>query len=132
MDETLEAYGLCRRPPSVRSSIPSSLSRTPNLPHRNYLFSPLPALPLASLSPPSLTLSGYDCPPFLGVYDYRCAVAGASLSAAESILRGDTDVAINWYGGWHHARKLVGCWATALTHHGPSFCAETRHLGSVT
>ncbi len=57
-------------------------------------------------SSPSLP-PAYDCPIFPGVYDYVCAIAGASLVAAEAILKGDTDIAINWYGGWHHARKLV-------------------------
>ncbi|KAL5483285.1 hypothetical protein ACEPAI_8515 [Sanghuangporus weigelae] len=46
-----------------------------------------------------------DCPPFLGMGKYVQMVAGATLSAAESLKSGDTDVAIAWDGGRHHAQK---------------------------
>lgn len=36
---------------------------------------------------------------FEELYDYCCAVAGASLHAADRLCRGDADVAINWGGG---------------------------------
>ena len=32
-------------------------------------------------------------------------MAGASLAAARCVAKGEAQVAINWYGGWHHAMK---------------------------
>ena len=48
---------------------------------------------------------GYDCPLFEGIYDYASSMAGASLAAAQCLAEGVAKVAINWYGGWHHAMK---------------------------
>ncbi|CAM9796799.1 unnamed protein product [Ectocarpus sp. 4 AP-2014] len=46
-----------------------------------------------------------DCEVFEELYEHCCAVAGASLHAADRLCRGDADVAINWGGGRHHAKK---------------------------
>ncbi|CAM9671142.1 unnamed protein product, partial [Discosporangium mesarthrocarpum] len=46
-----------------------------------------------------------DCEVFAGLYEYCTAVAGASLHAASLLVRGEADVAINWGGGRHHAKK---------------------------
>lgn len=46
-----------------------------------------------------------DCPIFEGMYDFCTSYAGASLAAARKLTSGDTDVAINWSGGLHHAKK---------------------------
>ena len=40
------------------------------------------------------------------MYDYAVLVAGATVVAAESLVNGEADVAINWFGGWHHAKRL--------------------------
>ncbi|XP_016096414.1 histone deacetylase 8-like [Sinocyclocheilus grahami] len=48
---------------------------------------------------------GYDCPVVEGIFDYAAAVGGATLTAAQNLLDGKSDVAINWAGGWHHAKK---------------------------
>ncbi|ODV71888.1 histone deacetylase HOS2 [Cyberlindnera jadinii NRRL Y-1542] len=48
---------------------------------------------------------GDDCPVFDGVYDYSSIYAGASLDATEKLLSGASDIAINWSGGLHHAKK---------------------------
>ncbi|XP_023653366.2 histone deacetylase 8 isoform X1 [Paramormyrops kingsleyae] len=48
---------------------------------------------------------GYDCPVVEGIFDYAAAVGGATLTAAECLLDGKDNVAINWAGGWHHAKK---------------------------
>lgn len=54
----------------------------------------------------SLLLSpGYDCPVVEGIYDYAAAVGGATLTAAQCLLDKRGEVAINWAGGWHHAKK---------------------------
>lgn len=48
---------------------------------------------------------GDDCPIFGDMYDYCAQYAGASLLAARKINQGVTDIAINWTGGLHHAKK---------------------------
>lgn len=46
-----------------------------------------------------------DCPVFTGLYDYCKLTAGGTLLAAEKINNGQCDIAINWAGGLHHAKK---------------------------
>nr|XP_028602168.1 histone deacetylase 8 isoform X1 [Podarcis muralis] len=48
---------------------------------------------------------GYDCPTSEGIFDYAAAVGGATITAAQCLVNGDCQVAINWPGGWHHAKK---------------------------
>jgi histone deacetylase 1/2 len=48
---------------------------------------------------------GPDCPAFKGVFPFSQASAGGSIGAAVLINRGDADIAINWAGGLHHAKK---------------------------
>ncbi|XP_044308602.1 histone deacetylase 8 isoform X1 [Varanus komodoensis] len=48
---------------------------------------------------------GYDCPATEGIFDYAAAVGGATITAAQSLVEGECRVAINWPGGWHHAKK---------------------------
>ena len=50
---------------------------------------------------------GYDCPLFTGCYDYACEVGGAGLTSADLLLREEARLVINWYGGWHHAKRCV-------------------------
>lgn len=51
--------------------------------------------------------AGYDCPVVEGIFDYAAAVGGATLTAAQCLLDQKCDVAINWAGGWHHAKKYA-------------------------
>jgi len=46
-----------------------------------------------------------DCPVFDGMYDFCRSYAGASLAGARKLTAGQTDIAINWSGGLHHAKK---------------------------
>ncbi|KDD75688.1 histone deacetylase [Helicosporidium sp. ATCC 50920] len=46
-----------------------------------------------------------DCPIFHGLFDFCRLYAGASVEAARRLNRGQADVAINWGGGLHHAKK---------------------------
>lgn len=46
-----------------------------------------------------------DCPIFGGMYAFFKQYAGASLAGARSLVTGKTDIAINWSGGLHHAKK---------------------------
>ncbi|KAJ6795647.1 histone deacetylase 6-like [Iris pallida] len=48
---------------------------------------------------------GEDCPVFDGLFDFCQASAGGSIGAAVKMNRGDADIAINWAGGLHHAKK---------------------------
>ncbi|XP_039116024.1 histone deacetylase 6 isoform X2 [Dioscorea cayenensis subsp. rotundata] len=48
---------------------------------------------------------GEDCPVFDGLFEFCQASAGGSLGAAVKLNRGDADIAINWAGGLHHAKK---------------------------
>ncbi|XP_063457978.1 histone deacetylase 8 isoform X5 [Pan paniscus] len=48
---------------------------------------------------------GYDCPATEGIFDYAAAIGGATITAAQCLIDGMCKVAINWSGGWHHAKK---------------------------
>ncbi|KAI0529473.1 hypothetical protein KFK09_002023 [Dendrobium nobile] len=48
---------------------------------------------------------GEDCPVFEGLFEFCQASAGGSIGAAVKLNRGDADIAINWAGGLHHAKK---------------------------
>lgn len=46
-----------------------------------------------------------DCPVFEGLWDFCRLYAGASIQAATRLNHGLSDIAINWSGGLHHAKK---------------------------
>ncbi|KIK54758.1 hypothetical protein GYMLUDRAFT_76904 [Collybiopsis luxurians FD-317 M1] len=50
-------------------------------------------------------LVGDDNPAFEGVWEFCTISAGGSLAAAKRINDGSSDIAINWAGGLHHAKK---------------------------
>ncbi|KAI0658699.1 histone deacetylase [Cubamyces menziesii] len=50
-------------------------------------------------------LVGDDNPPFEGVFEFSSISAGGSIAAAKRLMEGQTDIAINWAGGLHHAKK---------------------------
>ncbi|MCD9645618.1 Histone deacetylase 6 [Datura stramonium] len=68
---------------------------------------------LSSVSPETLYDNGHlkrfnvgsDCPVFDGLFDFCRASAGGSIGAAAKLNREDADIAINWAGGLHHAKK---------------------------
>jgi len=47
-----------------------------------------------------------DCPVFDGLHEFCARYTGASLQGAEHLNAGSCDIAINWSGGLHHARKF--------------------------
>lgn len=49
---------------------------------------------------------GEDCPIFDGIYQFCSMYTGASLQAAKYLNNDVTDIAINWSGGLHHAKKF--------------------------
>jgi len=46
-----------------------------------------------------------DCPVFDGMYNFCQISSGGSIGCAVKINSGESDVAINWAGGLHHAKK---------------------------
>jgi len=52
-------------------------------------------------------LAAFDCPVFDDLYDCVRHVAGGSLAAADCIISSTADIAVNWCGGWHHAKRCL-------------------------
>ncbi|PPQ73787.1 hypothetical protein CVT24_007533, partial [Panaeolus cyanescens] len=50
-------------------------------------------------------LVGEDNPAFEGVFEFCSISAGGSIGAAQRLACGAADIAINWAGGLHHAKK---------------------------
>ncbi|EPQ67447.1 Bgt-3754 [Blumeria graminis f. sp. tritici] len=48
---------------------------------------------------------GDDCPVFDGLFEFCGISAGGSMEGAARINRGKCDIAVNWAGGLHHAKK---------------------------
>ncbi|CAL1526164.1 unnamed protein product [Lymnaea stagnalis] len=48
---------------------------------------------------------GEDCPVFDGMFDFCKMYTGASLEGAVKLNNNQCDIAINWSGGLHHAKK---------------------------
>lgn len=48
---------------------------------------------------------GDDCPVFANLYDYCLLYSTGSILGAQFINEGKSDIAINWSGGLHHAKK---------------------------
>lgn len=48
---------------------------------------------------------GEDCPVFDGLYEFCQLSGGGSIAGAVKINKQQTDIAINWGGGLHHAKK---------------------------
>ncbi|KAI0312118.1 histone deacetylase [Amylostereum chailletii] len=46
-----------------------------------------------------------DCPIFADMYEFCKMYAGGSLAGARKLAAGTTDIAINWSGGLHHAKR---------------------------
>uniref|UniRef100_UPI00358F3471 histone deacetylase 3 isoform X3 n=1 Tax=Myxine glutinosa TaxID=7769 RepID=UPI00358F3471 len=49
---------------------------------------------------------GDDCPVFPGLFDFCSRYTGASLQGATQLNNKMCDIAINWSGGLHHAKKF--------------------------
>lgn len=48
---------------------------------------------------------GDDCPVFEGLFDFCSMYTGASLEGAMKLNNESCDIAVNWSGGLHHAKK---------------------------
>lgn len=49
---------------------------------------------------------GEDCPIFEGLWDFCQLYTGGSIEGAVRLNHGLSDIAINWAGGLHHAKKV--------------------------
>ena len=47
-----------------------------------------------------------DCPVFDGLFEFCSMYTGCSIDGAVKLNHGLTDIAINWSGGLHHAKKM--------------------------
>ncbi|PQE27202.1 Histone deacetylase phd1 protein [Rutstroemia sp. NJR-2017a WRK4] len=56
-------------------------------------------------TPKAFNLGGSDCPVFEGLFNYCSMYSGASIDAARKLCNNESDIAINWSGGLHHAKK---------------------------
>ena len=70
----------------------------------NYLKTAKVAMPDDDY-PKDFTLGGSDCPIFEGLFNYCSMYSGASIDAARKLCNNESDIAINWSGGLHHAKK---------------------------
>lgn len=48
---------------------------------------------------------GEDCPVFDGLYEFCQLSSGGSVASAVKLNKQAADIAINWAGGLHHAKK---------------------------
>ncbi|KAI3937592.1 hypothetical protein MKW92_021272 [Papaver armeniacum] len=68
---------------------------------------------LSSVSPESISrddvkrfnVGGNDCPAFEGLFEFCQASAGGSIGAAAVLNNNNAEIAVNWAGGLHHAKK---------------------------
>jgi histone deacetylase 1/2 len=49
--------------------------------------------------------SGGDCPLFDNLFEFCQIYTGGSIDGARKLMTGNADIAINWAGGLHHAKK---------------------------
>ncbi|CAH8390395.1 unnamed protein product [Eruca vesicaria subsp. sativa] len=54
-------------------------------------------------------LDEWDSPVFRGLFDYCLIYAGGSIGAAGKLSRNEADIAINWSGGRHRAKRDKAC-----------------------
>ena len=48
---------------------------------------------------------GEDCPVFYGLFEFCQLSTGGSVASAVKLNKQQTDIAVNWAGGLHHAKK---------------------------
>ena len=61
---------------------------------------------------------GDDCPVFDGLFEFCGISAGGSMEGAARLVRNKCDIAVNWAGGLHHAKKSEAsgfCYVNGMT-----------------
>jgi histone deacetylase HOS2 len=87
-----------------RKATPEELAEFHTQDYLDYLRTAIPCEPVAYPNHPH-NLGGDDCPIFEGLFEYCSMYAGASIDAARKLCNNQSDIAINWSGGLHHAKK---------------------------
>ncbi len=70
---------------------------------------------------------GDDCPVFDGLFEFCGISAGGTMEGAARLNRGKCDVAVNWAGGLHHAKKSEAsgfCYVNGMF--SPASCAPSN------
>ena len=101
-----EQLGVLDRPVWKRSEAPSATPEQLAHAHDEVYLAIVSAADRAS--PGALRLAGLgtdDTPVFPGMHAAASAVVGATVEACRSVWAGDTDHAVNLFGGWHHAMR---------------------------
>ncbi len=68
-----------------------------------------------------------DCPVFDGLFEFCSTYTGCSLDGAVKLNHGLTDIAINWSGGLHHAKKMEAsgfCYVNDIVFQASSGCCR--------
>ena len=61
--------------------------------------------PPDSVSAPAPVNVGEDCPVFDGLYEFCQLSTGGSVAGAVKLNQQAAEIAVNWAGGLHHAKK---------------------------
>jgi histone deacetylase HOS2 len=69
-----------------------------------YLSTAIPSIPDDDVLK-DYNLGSSDCPVFQGLFNYCSMYCGASIDAARKLNNNESDIAVNWSGGLHHAKK---------------------------
>ena len=88
--------------------VPATISELKNFHTAKYLEA-LQQTAIGIITPEArrMGLGTPDCPVFKDMFDYASWACGATLTGAELILSGETDIAFNPSGGYHHARAQM-------------------------
>jgi histone deacetylase 1/2 len=72
---------------------------------------------------------GDDCPVFDGLFEFCGISAGGSMEGAARLNREKCDIAINWAGGLHHAKKSEAsgfCYVNGMRCQFPSVLSQLQ------
>lgn len=75
---------------------------------------------------------GDDCPVFDGLFEFCGISAGGSMEGAARLNRNKCDVAVNWAGGLHHAKKSEASGFCYVNGKMRLLCDEQNGIGPLT
>mgnify|MGYP003683317225 CR=1 FL=1 len=101
-----------RRHVGRRARCPYARAHTRSRPRPRWARAPVPRglsprrlVSATSLRPAGAVNVGEDCPVFDGMYQFFQISAGGSIGGAVKLNKHQADIAVNWAGGLHHAKK---------------------------
>lgn len=126
-------YGLYRHMEVYRPRLasPEDMTRFHSSDYVQFLSSVTPETQHESLKTLKRFNVGEDCPVFDGLFEFCRRYTGGSMGGAARLNHGLADVAINWMGGLHHAKKseASGFW---YVRRASGRSALRRHCGLLT